>query len=118
MIVRPLRAGYFYKIKRMSMKKIIFIAIITLGTSNLLNAQLLNKLKEKTKTATENSVNRSTDKVVDKTINQPADHSTDKALNKAGDKLNKLFKNKKKKNGDSTAAVVPASDSVAIKSKE
>ena len=115
MIDQLVNENYFYEIKKMIMKKIIFILFLMLGTGSLVQAQLLNKLKAKAKAATENSADRSTDKVVDKTVNQPTDKATDKALNKAGEKVNNLFKKKKKKNTDDVSAAVPASDSTVTK---
>lgn len=117
MIDRSVSASYFYKIKFLKMKKLIVIISLTLGMCNLTQAQLLGKLKTKTKAATESSVDRSTDKVVDKTVNQPADKATDKVLNKTGEKLNNLFKKKKKKSADPVPPIVPASDSTATRSE-
>lgn len=98
------------------MKKVIFIFFLTLGIGGIAQAQVLGKLKEKTKTAVGNSVDRSTDKVVDKTINKTADNVTDKVLNKAGEKLNNLFKKKNKKRADTIPTVIDT-NKTAIKPK-
>ena len=117
------------------MKKIVFIIFLSIVAGNIVQAQLLKNIKAKAKTAMDNSVDRSIDKVIDKTINNPVDNATDTVLDKTGKKIDSLFKNKKKGNleqnkvsgsesaaikpadADSSAIVVPASDSTAIKPK-
>lgn len=89
--------------------------MLSLGTATLTHAQFFDKLKTKTKTAANNSVDRSTDKTVDKAVTQPADKATDKILNSASDKLNGLFK-KRKKNKSATPPSAPTvTDSTATK---
>lgn len=99
------------------MKKVIFILFLTIGVGGIAQAQVLSKLKEKTKIAAGNSVDRSTDKVVDKAVNKTADNVTDKAINKVGEKLNNLFKKKNKKRADTIPVTVPDSSKTAIKSE-
>lgn len=99
------------------MKKIIFIFFLSLGIGGITQAQVLSKLKEKTKTAVDNSVDRSTDKVVDKAVNKTADNVTDKAINKVGEKLNNLFKKKNKKSKDTVPPAISDTSKVAIKPK-
>jgi hypothetical protein len=101
--------------KKKTMKKLIFIFFLTLSIGRIAQAQVLSKLKEKTKTAAGNSVDRSTDKVVDQAVNKTADNVTDKAINKVGEKLNGLFKRKTKKRADTIPATVPDSNRTAIK---
>ncbi|HTM97121.1 MAG TPA: hypothetical protein VL088_00185 [Pedobacter sp.] len=97
------------------MKKVIFILFFTFGIGGIAQAQVLNKLKQKTKTAVGNSVDRSTDKVVDKAVNKTVDNVTDKALNKVGDKLNGLFKKKNKKRPDTVPPAVLDTNKAIIK---
>lgn len=101
--------------KNKTMKKIIFILFLALGAGGIAQAQVLSKLKAKTKTAAENSVDRSTDKVVDKAVNKTADNVTDQALNKAGEKLTNLFRKKNKKHTDTLPSTVPDSNRNAVK---
>jgi len=97
------------------MKKVILIFFLTLGVGGIAQAQILSKLKEKTKAAVGSSVDRSTDKVVDKAVNTTADNVTDKAISKVGEKLNNLFKKKNKKSKDTVAPAIPDTSKVAIK---
>ena len=118
MIDMPGWLFYFYEIINLkTMKKAILFLFILLGTVTVAQAQLLNKLKTKTTTVAANSVDRSADKVVDKTVTQTTDNTTDKALNKAGEKMNSIFKKKNKKTKNIVEPVVPASDSVTIKTE-
>lgn len=98
-----------------TMKSVIFIFFLSLGIGGIAQAQVLSKLKEKTKTAVGTSVDRSTDKVVDQAVNKTADNVTDKAINKVGEKLNNLFKKKNKKRTDTVPPVTPDSNKTAIK---
>jgi len=100
------------------MKKVIFIVFLILGIGGIAQAQVLSKIKEKTKTAVGNSVDRSTDKVVDKAVNKTTDNVTDKAINKVGEKLNNLFKKKNKKKADTIPVGVPDSTKAAINPKD
>ncbi len=93
------------------MKKVIFILFVSLCGGSMAQAQVLDKLKAKTKTAAESSVDRSADKVVDKAVNKTSDNATDKIIGKAGEKLNSLFKRKKKKKAEQQ----PAPDTIAKK---
>ncbi|WP_343524588.1 hypothetical protein [Pedobacter sp.] len=97
------------------MKKLILVFCLTMGIGGIAQAQILGKLKEKTKAAAEGSVDRSTDKVVDKAVNKTADNVTDKAINKVSEKLNGLFKKKNKKRRDTVAPAIPDTSKAAIK---
>ncbi|MET4546327.1 hypothetical protein ABIE26_003654 [Pedobacter africanus] len=111
------RANFTIK-KCKTMKKVILIFFLTLGIGGIAQAQVLSKIKEKTKTAVGSSVDRSTDKVVDRAVNKTVDNATDKAINKVGEKLNNLFKKKNKKKKDSIPAVASDSSKIAIKPKD
>lgn len=97
------------------MKKIIFLLLLTLSAATVTHAQFLDKLKTKTKIAANNSVDRSSDKAVDRAVNQPADKATDKILNKTGEKLNNLFKKKKKDKNVSPPPAPAVNDSAVVK---
>ena len=103
--------------KSKAIKKVIFIFFLTIGIGGIAQAQVLGKLKEKTKAAVGSSVDRSTDKVVDKAVNKTVDNATDKAINKVGEKLNNLFKKKNKKSKDTVPPAVLDTSKVAIKPK-
>lgn len=100
------------------MKKAVVVLFMIFFAGSMAHAQVLPKLKTKATTAVNSSTDRAADKVVNEAVNKTSDNVTDKAIGATEEKIKTLFKKKKKKAADPAPAVVPATDSVAMKPNE